>query len=541
MRIAAIDIGTNSIHMVIAEASTPGGFEIVEREREVVQIGRGSFRTGKLQRGAVTRTLAALGRFLQLATRRQVDHVLCTATAAVREARNGGEFLAACQRECGLTPRVIPASAEGRLIYLGVRAALEIGPHPVAIVDIGGGSMQIVVADAERCLEIVSAPLGALRLTEEHLESDPASPRELERLRRRIRDGAREALETVLRFKPTRVYGSSGAIHALAHVAEWTDTGHTISQVNGHAFARGALESVTRRLQRMTAREREKLPAIDARRAEIIVAGAMVLEHVLEVLDAPAVILCDYGVREGSVMEYLGAHAAQLSAVESVPDLRMRSVLQCLGRFQPGSTHPGHVARLALALFDGLQSEHELPPEDRELLHFGALLHDIGTVVGYDGHAEYSYFMIKHVTLRGLSAEDTEFVALLALYHGKQRPGRRGSAYRALKKPRRRALRWLAAVLRIAEGLDRSHYQLVQSLRVERGGGGYAIRGVVSGAAQLELWAARERLELLSRLLDSPVRLTPEAPPNGAGANRGKRPATTQATARAARRPRPAP
>src|SRR5947207_1487146 len=303
VRIAAIDIGTNSIHMVIAEATGPGGFEIVDREREVVQIGRGSFGAGRLQRPAMARTLAALGRFMQLATRRQVDQVLCTATAAVREARNGGEFLASCRRECGIAPRVIPASAEGRLIYLGARAALGFGTEPVAIVDIGGGSMQIVVGNAERCLEIVSAPLGALRLTEGNLPSDPPSPGDLDRLRRRVREGSRESLETVRRLKPARVYGSSGAIHALAHVAEWADAGHAIGQVNGHVFSRESLERVVRRLQHMTTREREKLPAIDAQRAEIIVAGAMVLVHVLEELDAKEIILSDYGVRERLVLE----------------------------------------------------------------------------------------------------------------------------------------------------------------------------------------------------------------------------------------------
>ena len=523
MRIAAIDIGTNSIHMVIAEASGPAGFEIVDREREVVQIGRGSFRSGNLQRRAVSRTLAALERFLQLARRRQVDQVLCTATAAVREARNGGEFLAAARRECGVTPRVIPASVEGRLIYLGVRAALELGPQPVAIVDIGGGSMQIVVGNAERCLKIVSAPLGALRLTEGVLESDPPSRRELDRLREQIRERAHESLETVRDLKPARVYGSSGAIHALAHVAQWTQTGKTIEHVNGHSFSRAALESVSRRLQGMTAREREKLPGIDALRAEIIIAGAMVLEHVMGQLDFADMTLSDYGVREGLVMDYLESHAEQLSAAESLPGLRMRSVCQCLAKFQPGTEHPAHVARLALALFDGLQAVHGLSPEDRELLHFAALLHDIGTLIGYDGHAEYSYFMIKHATLRGLSARETEFIALVALYHGKQRPGRRAEGFQELKKSRRRALRWLAAVLRIAEGLDRSHYQLVRSLRVVRRGNATTIRVVAEDTAQLELWAARERLGLLSRLLGSAVELMAEPVAAAAGAKQPAR------------------
>jgi len=258
-------------------------------------------------------------------------------------------------------------------------------------------------------------------------------------------------------------------------------------------------------------------------------------------LAAEAIILSDYGVREGLVMDYLGSHAEQVTGVGSVPSLRMRSVLHCLGKFQPGSEHPAHVARLALALFDGLQAVHDLPAEDRELLHFAALLHDIGTVIGYDRHAEYSYFMIQHATLRGLSAKDTEFIALTALYHGKQRPGRRAPGSSALKKPRRRALKWLAAMLRIAEGLDRSHYQLVRSLRVVRRGKTVTIRVVADGTAQLELWAGRQRLGLLSRLFGTPVQLASEAAPGGTRAKRPRTPRVVEAVEAGAARRRVSP
>ncbi len=177
MRIAAIDIGTNSIHMVIARSTGAAGFELADREREVVQIGRGSFASGRLQAAAMRRTLEALKRFVDLARRRQVDRILCTATAAVREARNGGQFIDAAREVSGITPRVIPPEEEGRLIYLAVKGALRFGTQPALIVDIGGGSAQLVVADGERLIESRSAPLGALRLTERllHLRSTHAA------------------------------------------------------------------------------------------------------------------------------------------------------------------------------------------------------------------------------------------------------------------------------------------------------------------------------------------------------------------------------
>ena len=189
MRIAAIDIGTNSIHMVIAAAESASGFEVIDREREVVQVGRGSFGSSRLRAQAIRDTAEALRRFVQLARRHQVDRILCTATAAVREAKNGGDFLAAARRVSGISPRVIPSAEEGRLVYLAVRSALQLDARPALMVDIGGGSVQLVVGTSERVLQTSSAPLGALRLTETLLHSDPPTRRELQRLRRVVSRG----------------------------------------------------------------------------------------------------------------------------------------------------------------------------------------------------------------------------------------------------------------------------------------------------------------------------------------------------------------
>jgi exopolyphosphatase/guanosine-5'-triphosphate,3'-diphosphate pyrophosphatase len=511
MRIAAIDIGTNSVHMVIADASGAQGFEVVDREREVVQIGRGAFRSGRLQADAIRRTVDSLARFVQLARRHRADRILCVATAAVREARNGGDFLAAARSATGITPRVIPAAEEGRLIYLGVRSALQLPEKPSAIVDIGGGSMQLVLADAERRMQTLSAPLGALRLSESFLHSDPPARPELQRLRQHVRKTAQEPLEKLLKDKPRQAYGSSGSIHALANLAHWEETGGPIAHVNGHFLALESLQRTGAKLQGMTTAERARLPAIDAPRAEIIVAAAIVLEHVLEELDLEGITLSDFGVREGLVHDFVQNHAGEIYSSVAVPELRLRSVQQCLSRFGLDARHPAHVADLSLALFDGLGRAHGLGAPERELLQFAALLHDIGTVIGYDGHAEHSYYIILNANLRGLSAEELRIIANVARYHGKARPRKRDKAFADLRKKERRTVKWLAAILRIAEGLDRSHYQLVKAVRVVRGSGGVSIRVEARREAQLEIWAARRRVDLLSRLLEGPVRVRAEA------------------------------
>ena len=508
MRIAAIDIGTNSIHMVIARAVRHTEFAVLDREREVVQVGRGSFESGRLRQDAIKRTVEALRRFVQLARRHQVDRILCTTTAAVREASNGGEFLKAAKEASGIGPRVIPAAEEGRLISIAIRAALQLDEKPSLIVDIGGGSVQLVMADRERLHGVVSLPLGALRLAESMISHDPPSPREVARIQRLARRRIRIGLRLLGQRRFARLYGSSGAIHALAQVASWDETGAGIPQVNGHELKRESLERQCERLLGMDEEQREQLQGIDAQRAGIIVPGALVLMEVLRAAGADGITLSDYGVREGLVTDFLMRHSREVTALEPVEDLRLRSVLGLLARFEGDGPHPRQVAHLALQLFDGFRDAHRLGDAERDLLQFSALLHDVGSVVGYDGHAEHSAYIIRNGSLRGLHADDVRLVALIARYHGKPRPRRsRDPEYAALAKPARRTVKWLSAILRVAEGLDRSHYQLVKDVSVHRRGERFALLVTTARDAQLEIWAARRRADALESLLDAEVRI----------------------------------
>ena len=508
MRIAAIDIGTNSIHVVIAQAASHQGFEVLDREREVVQVGRGSFSSRRLRPEAIRRTVDALARFVALARRHRVDQILCTATAAVREAPNGGDFVKAARQAAGITPRVIPAREEGRLIYLAVKSALELGDRPSLLLDIGGGSAQFVVGTRQQLVRVFSVPLGALRLSELFPLGEPPGSGGLAELRRHIRKVSREALRAVVELGPERVYGSSGSIHALAHVTETWETGVPLEQLNGHFLNRKALDRAVRRLEEMTLPERERAPGIDAQRAEIIVPGALVLQHVLEEVGADGITMSDFGVREGLVTDYLSSHAREIDTLGAVGDLKLRSVLQLLEKFPVDDAHTQHVVKLSLQLFDAFRTAHDLGDDARRLLHFAALLHDVGSALGHDGHAEHSFYIIRNGNLRGLDADEIGIVALVARYHGKSRPRKRDGDYRALARRERRTVRWLAALLRIAEALDRSQYQLIQDVRLERRGDSYTLRASAQADARLEIWAARQRTGLLARLLGGRVRIT---------------------------------
>jgi exopolyphosphatase/guanosine-5'-triphosphate,3'-diphosphate pyrophosphatase len=305
--------------------------------------------------------------------------------------------------------------------------------------------------------------------------------------------------------------------------------------------AAASIDRLVERIVRMSQEERERLPGIDAARAEILIPGAVVLGELLHELPARQITLSDFGVREGLVTDYLTFHAREISALQQVDDLRLRSVFALLAKFAADGAHPRHVAKLSLELFDGLQPEHRLPPEAREVLQYAALLHDVGSAIGYDGHHDHSGYVIRHGNLRGLSAEEVGLVALVARYHGKAQPRKRDAEFRALRPADRRMVRWLAALLRIAEGLERSHYQLIRSVRVSRRGGRVAIRPVARREAQLELWAARRRTGLLAELLKRDVSVTLErsdarAPKAAQGARAGTRATARRAPAPGSRR-----
>src|SRR4029077_8327168 len=233
-------------------------------------------------------------------------------------------------------------------------------------------------------------------------------------------------------------------------------------------------------------------------------------EQVLRLTGATGLTLSDYGVREGLVTDWLRWHARELSTMETATDLRMRSVLGLLARFDSVGRHPRHVAALSLQLFDELSAWHGYGAQEREWLQFAALLHDVGSAIAYDGHAQHSAYVIRNGGLRGLTAEEIEIVALVARYHGGARPKkRRDDTYAGLRKRARRTVRWLSAMLRVAEGFDRSHYQLVRSLSVRRRGERLVIVADARRHAQLEIWAGRRRATDLARLLGHDVRVVP--------------------------------
>jgi exopolyphosphatase/guanosine-5'-triphosphate,3'-diphosphate pyrophosphatase len=507
MRLAAIDIGTNSIHMIVVEVRPDLSFETVDREKEMVRLGAGGLGGRPLSATAMTASLEALDRFRQLAQSRQVDEIVATATSAVREAYNGGEFLATVAERTGIRPRVISGEEEARLVHLAAVYGVNTASGTTLVVDIGGGSMEITLGTGTDIHLVRSFPLGVIRLTEGFVTTDPLSPRDERRLVKHVRGEVREFAAQVKSSGFDRVIATSGTALGVAEVAL---SGRRLFDSDKIHHSRLSAKELHRARKELVARDMQKrlrLPGLDSRRADLIVAGAVLLDTVVRALGAQDVTLSDYGLREGLVLDYIASNQKQIARADRYPDIRRRSVVELGERCRWYPAHAEQVARLALSLFDQTRGLHGAGEREREWLEFAALLHDIGGHISYAAHHRHSYYLIRNGGLRGFEPEEIEAIALMARYHRRGRPRKSHTAVASLPRLHRRAVRVGAAILRVAESLDRSHAQLVERLELQPRGNRFCLVLRSRGPVELERWSAQRQIRPLAKLLGKDVEI----------------------------------
>jgi exopolyphosphatase/guanosine-5'-triphosphate,3'-diphosphate pyrophosphatase len=504
MRIAAIDVGTNSIHMIVCRLRPDRSFEVIDREKDMVRLGTSALDGRALPEASMAAALQTLSRFRRLADSHGVDEIIATATSAVRETANGGDFVAAVQRDVGIRVRVISGTEEARLIHLAAVYAVDVGRRPVVVVDIGGGSTEITLGTAFRQHASRSFKLGALRLTERFVRSDPLSGRDERRLERHIRRETAGFLRQIRRRGFDRVIGTSGTILSLGTIAARSPR-QADDLRNVRVTARD-LARLRARLTAMPLEDRLTMPGLDPRRADLAVAGAVLLDTILDQLGAAELTLCDFALREGLVLDYIQRNAAHIQKVDRYPDVRRRSVVELAERCNYLPAHAQQVARLALALFDATRSRHTLGPREREWLEYAGLLHDIGVHIGYERHHRHSYYLVQHGGLRGFDRDEIEIVALVTRYHRQGTPKKSHDGFGDLPRPARRIVRLLGAFVRLAEGLDRSHAQVVTRLDVREGAEGLRIRLHAKGDPELETWAADRHASALASCFGTTIR-----------------------------------
>ena len=502
MRIAAIDIGTNSVHMIVCRVRPDLSFEVIDREKDMIRLGAGGLDGRRLAEGSVRAAIHTLSKFMRLAASHEVDEVIATATSAVREAENGAEFVEAVRDELGLHVRVISGMEEARLIHLAAAYAVAVGKRSAVVIDIGGGSTEITLGTAERMALGKSFKLGVIRLTERFVRTDPLSPRDERRLVKHIRETAGPYLAQLARRRVDRVIGTSGTILSLGALAEGRAASDGMRNVEVSAKA---IRRLRKRLTAMPLAQRLRLRDFDPRRADLAPAGVVLVDTLLAGLGTETLTLCDFALREGLVLDYIARNAAHIRSVERYPDVRRRSVTELAERYNYASAHARQVARLALALFDGTRSRHGLGPREREWLEYAALMHDVGTHIGYERHHRHSYYLIRHGGLRGFSPEEVETMALVARYHRQATPKKTHPEFSRLSREMRRTVRLLSACVRLAEGLDRSHAQIVSALRVRLTDDLLTVKLTTSGDIDLELWAASRHATALSQFLETGI------------------------------------
>ncbi len=472
--LAAIDVGTNAVRLEIARALPDGSLETLHQERDPVRPGEGVFASGAITREVADRLLAALRRYATLC-RRYHARVRAVATSAVREARNRDDVVRRVRKETGLDLEVVSGREEARLICLGVLAGRPAATRSL-VIDIGGGSTEVATALGERPTALHSAALGAVRLTEIFGSSGRVSAERLAVMR----SFAQEAFQDSIPARLSRVrtaLGSSGTINAI--VAAYGDARRmTLRKV----------ERAVEDMADMTLAERRR--RFEPKRAEIIVAGAVILEAGMRHLGVEAVVAVDTGLRNGILRDLVRRTPADAAAHAAD---RSTAVATLGRRFGYDEPHAEQVARLALALFDQLPDVHRLPPAARGLLEAASLLHDIGHAVSPNRHHKHTHYLVSNADIPGFSDQERRLVALVARYHRRSAPDRHRPDLEDLSGRELRLVRRLVAILRVADALDRSHHQPVTAIRAAERDGAVRVRARARGPLDLELWdVARE-------------------------------------------------
>ena len=510
--LAAVDVGTNSVHGVVARITpTDGGprIEVLDREKEVVRLGESAGDMRELSPEAIDRAVTALDRFRQVAAVHGAP-ITAVATSAVREADNRDLFIDRAWAEAGVHVDVISGVEEARLIHLGVLQAVPVFDRRLLLCDIGGGSTELLVGLRGEVLASRSLKLGAIRLTRRFFGDDRVTTDAIDACRRFVRETLAPFAREVRRLDVEVAVGSSGTVEALAEMAAVRSTGTRPRSVRNLTLTRVELAEVVQDLiDAPSNAARAELTGLDPNRADIILAGSLILEQVLAELRLDELLVSDHALREGVLLDaWQRRHGGSL---HHLSDLRRRSVVDLAQLMDEDPAHSAHVARLALELFDATVDRHGLGDDAREVLEASALLCNVGLFLSHAQHHKHSYYVIRGTDrLAGFTDHEVERIALVARYHRKSEPKSKHPEFAALTDDDQHLVRCLAGLLRVAIGLDRSHAGQVSAVAVKDTGTGLRILVTKAGDADigLELYAAAARTELLETALGVPVEVS---------------------------------
>jgi exopolyphosphatase/guanosine-5'-triphosphate,3'-diphosphate pyrophosphatase len=476
---------------------------VLDEEREMVRLGHGLFATGRLGAGTMERGLDALSKMKAIVDGFQVAELRAVATSAVREAANGRAFVREARRRCGLRIDIIPPEEEAQLVLQSALRHFDLAGRSVAVVDIGGGSMEVLLMAGTAIDDVHVLPLGAVRLSEAYCRSDPLSKRHWRKLKRaidaRLADGIGKPP-----FHPEVIIGSGGTFTNLGEMVKAEREGQA-GKVHGYALSRADVVHLVHRLRETPIDERRQIPGLNPKRADIIIAGAAAVARLAKWLGGQHILVNERGLRDGLLLAMIADRfdTARGTPAPARPKDRLEWVRAFARKCRSNERHCEHVATLAGQMFDGLRGPLDLKEEGRAVLTAAALLHDVGYVINHAKHHKHAYHLILHGELQGYSAREVELIANVARYHRKADPRKSHANFARLERPDRRLVRRLAGILRVADGLDRTHTQRVTAVTCEPGRDRLRLAIDAATDPRVEIGDAGRKAGLLEKVLDA--------------------------------------
>lgn len=509
MRVASIDIGSNSIKLLVAETASSGTLIPLRREKSMVRLGHETLVKGHLSSEAIVQAIRTLAVFKSLSQNLGAEQVLAVATASVREADNAQAFIREVEARTGIRIEVLSGAEEARLI--GLAAAKGLGEKGsgknLLNIDIGGGSTELSLMRGARAIALQSMKIGAVRLTEQFLSSDPPKPKELLAMQREIEGALERPLREFKGRKWDVVTGTSGTILALGAAFQslnYPDNesisdgsrSQAVGQIPSVTMSRPALVEFNEHLSSISVAERKRIKGISDQRAEIIVAGGKILEEIMRAFKIAKVATCDSGLREGVLLDRLSEWNGLRTNRAKELDARLAGA-EALGvRFGFEAEHGKHVSQLAMKLFDQLKSLHGLTVHDRVLVAAGALLHDIGYAIAPESHHKHSLYLILNSELTGFTDLDRQIIANIARYHRRAFPKPSHPFFSSLSMEDQSRVWMLGAITRLADAMDRSHEGRIRNFKTSLRGDTLKLTIISSRKCDHELWAIDHKKDL---------------------------------------------
>jgi len=491
-------MGTNSARLMIAGLTSNNSYSIISRQKEMIRLGAGEFEDGMLKDDAMERAVLVCRNFVRMARSFNTDEMVAVATSATRDAGNQAFFLDKLKKEADLDVRVISGKEEARLIYLGVSSGADISGENL-FMDIGGGSTELILGDEKNYSFLDSLKVGAIRLSMLYIKDaeKPLAHGVYNAMQRHVRSRSVRAVQHLKKSGAKIMYGSSGTIQNLAEIARQNI--HSGNSDFKAILKLKDLKQVVSDLCVMTLDERRNMPGMNPKRADIITAGAAILDTLMTDLEIEEIRISDRELRDGLLVDYLQRLNHPLMDEVSA---RRRSVLRLARKCNADENHSETVARIALELFDSAKAAglHFQDESLRELLYYSALLHDIGEFISYSRHHVSAYYFIKYFDLLGFTQDEVDIIATNVMFHRKTVPGKKHPEYADLNQKCRDVIKVQSLFLRLAESLDRSHSGLIEKAMFMPEKNSIALEIRSSKDCQLEIWGVEKHLESLEKV-----------------------------------------